>query len=98
MKELNHEKLLRLLADNGKLTHAQLAVMLDSTEDEVAACIADFEKRGIIKGYKTVTGKKPVVMIWSAHELKLRSFPKVRWALKKLLILFPSFPKWKPVT
>ena len=33
MKELNHEKLLRLLADNGKLTHAQLAVMLDSTED-----------------------------------------------------------------
>ena len=89
MKELNHEKLLRLLADNGKLTHAQLAVMLDSTEDEVAACIADFEKRGIIKGYKTVidwekTGRDDLV--------------SARIEIKKLLILFPSFPKWKPVT
>lgn len=45
------EKLLKLLEDNARMSNAQLAVMLDTTEEEVAAAIAQYEKEGIIHGY-----------------------------------------------
>lgn len=48
------DKLLKLLAENSRLTNAQLAVMLDSTEDEVAAKIARLENERIICGYPAV--------------------------------------------
>ncbi len=47
-------KLLRLLEDDSTLTHAQLAAMTGSTEAEVAAAIAQYEKDRIILGYKTI--------------------------------------------
>lgn len=54
MKEQDFEKLLKLIADNAKLSNAQIAVMLGVSEQEVAETIADCEKKGIIKGYKAL--------------------------------------------
>lgn len=48
------DKLLSILIDNPRLTNAQLASMVDMTEAEVGAKIAEYEKKGIICGYKTV--------------------------------------------
>lgn len=48
------EKLLRLLDTNARLSQAELAVMLDMPEQEVAAAIAKLEKDGVIRGYKAV--------------------------------------------
>lgn len=47
-------KLLSLLETNARLTNAQLAAMLGTTEVEVAAQIAAYEKAGVICGYNTV--------------------------------------------
>lgn len=47
-------KLLDLLADDAKLTAAQLAAMLNTTEEAVAARIAEFEADGIIRGYQAI--------------------------------------------
>ena len=82
------------LADNGKLTHAQLAVMLDSTEDEVAACIADFEKRGIIKGYKTVidwekTGRDDLV----SARIEIKVIPKGTMGFEEIAYTISQFPE-----
>ncbi len=44
--------LLSLLNENARLTNAQLAVMLGKTEEEVEKEIADYQQKGIIKGYK----------------------------------------------
>ena len=46
--------LLQLLEDDCTLTHAQLAAMTGSTEDEVAAAVAQYEKDRVILGYKTI--------------------------------------------
>ncbi|MBP0974162.1 MAG: Lrp/AsnC family transcriptional regulator [Oscillospiraceae bacterium] len=46
--------LLNLLKENARLSNAQLADMLGKTEDEVAAEIADLEKKGIIRGYTAI--------------------------------------------
>ncbi len=48
------KKLLNLLNENSRLTNAQLAVMLNKTEEEVASQIAEYEKAGIIRGYKAI--------------------------------------------
>ncbi|MDD2954743.1 MAG: Lrp/AsnC family transcriptional regulator [Oscillospiraceae bacterium] len=48
------DKLLNLLAENARYTNAQLAVMLGRTEDEVAVAIEEYEKTGVIRGYKAL--------------------------------------------
>lgn len=50
---LNLERLLTLLEQDGKLSDAQLATMLDSTAEEIRKTIKRLEKDGIIKGYRT---------------------------------------------
>lgn len=45
------DKLLRLLEDNARMSNEQLAVMLDTSEEEIAAAIAQYEKEGVIHGY-----------------------------------------------
>lgn len=47
-------KLLQLLENDPTLSHAQLAAMIGSTEEQVAAAIAQYEKDRIILGYKTI--------------------------------------------
>ena len=44
------DSLIKLLKGNARLSNEQLAVMLGVTPEEVAARIADYEKRGVIKG------------------------------------------------
>ena len=48
------EKLLKLLDNNARLTNAQLAVMLGCTENEVSDRIAQWERDGVIRGYKAI--------------------------------------------
>lgn len=48
------EQLLRAIEKNSKLTTAELAVMLGSTEAEVASMIAGLEQEKIICGYPTL--------------------------------------------
>ena len=48
------EKLLRLLDTNARLTDAQLAAMLDCTEEEIKKKLTALEREGIVRGYKAV--------------------------------------------
>lgn len=45
-------KILSLLNENARLTNAQLAVMLDTTEETVKNTISVLEKTGVIRGYR----------------------------------------------
>lgn len=48
------DKLLSLIEENAKLTDEQLATMLGRTPEEVRKQIEQYEKEGIIKGYKAL--------------------------------------------
>lgn len=65
--------LLELLNENAQLTNAQLAIMLNTTEEEVAAAIAAYEKAGVIKGYKALINwdKAPEKSVAALIELKV---------------------------
>lgn len=48
------DSLLKLLKENSRLTNDELATMLGTTADDVAARIASLEKQGVIKGYSVI--------------------------------------------
>lgn len=48
------DRLINLLKTNARLSNAELAVMLDKTEAEISAMIAELEQSGTIKGYSTI--------------------------------------------
>lgn len=48
------DKLLKILDANARLTDAQLATMLDCSEEEIRARIAKLEKEGALRAYKAV--------------------------------------------
>lgn len=58
MNETNKAKLLELLRQNGRLSDAQLAVMLGETEENVKAQIAALEHDGIIMGYCAIINEE----------------------------------------
>ena len=47
-------KLLQLLESDSRLTTEQIAVMLDKEEGDIRRMIADYERDGVILGYKTL--------------------------------------------
>lgn len=58
------DKLLKLLDENARYTNDELAVILGISKNEVEKKISDFEKAGVIKGYKAVIN-------WEAAEREL---------------------------
>ncbi|MCF0228532.1 MAG: winged helix-turn-helix transcriptional regulator, partial [Parasporobacterium sp.] len=51
---MSRQELLRLIQNNSRIELKDIAVMLGSTEAEVANEIADMEKEGVICGYYTL--------------------------------------------
>ncbi len=70
------DKLLKLLDTNARLTNAQLAVMLDTTEDAVAAQIAAWEKSGVIRAYKALIDWDRTDREYVTAVIELRVTPK----------------------
>ena len=52
------DSLIKLLKGNARLSNEQLAVMLGVTPEEVAARIAEYEKRCVIKGYSVILNEE----------------------------------------
>lgn len=48
------KELLEILKKDGRRSNKEIAVMLNTTEDEIAKKIRELEKAGIIRGYNTV--------------------------------------------
>ncbi len=48
------DQLIKLLKNNARITNSELAVLLDKSEEQVAADIAKLEADGVIKGYSAI--------------------------------------------
>ena len=59
------EKILAMLDQDGRLTAAQIARMLDAPEQEIADEIAELERKNIILGYKAMID-------WDTQALRTR--------------------------
>ena len=70
------EKILRLLQENARLTNRQIAVLLDTSEEEVAAAVAQYEKDGTIKGYQAVIDWEKVEPHQVSAMIEMKVSPK----------------------
>ena len=89
------EKLLRLLDTNARLTDAQLAAMLDCTEEEIKKKLTALEREGIVRGYKAVidwekTGEEHLTA--DSRKSRNRSVCLTRW---KASTLCPAAMTWR---
>ncbi len=69
------DHLLNLLDENARLSTAQLAAMLNKTENEIAEEIAAYEKAGIIRGYKALINWEKVDENKASALIELRVSP-----------------------
>lgn len=69
-------KLLRLLDHNARLTNAQLATMLNMTEEEVAKVISAYEREGVIRGYKTIIDWDKTDRQYIVARIEVKVIPK----------------------
>ena len=71
-----NKKILDLLTENARLTNAQLAVMLNISEDAVKKEIATLEKSGVIRGYKPLINWEKVGGDRATALIELKVMPK----------------------
>lgn len=93
MKEIDNQKLLRLIADNAKLTNEQMAVMLDATKDDVAARIAQLENNGIIKGYKALVDWDRTGRDLVSARIEIKVIPKGTMGFEEIAYTISQFPE-----
>lgn len=70
------DKLLKLLDTNARLSNAQLAAMLNITEDEVAHQMAALEQAGIVRAYKALIDWERTEREYVTAVIELRVTPK----------------------
>lgn len=90
-------ELLKLLATNARYTVEQLAVMLASTAEAVAAEIDQLEKAGVICGYKTVVDWEKLDATSVSAMIELNVVPKADLGFEEVAERVASYPEVEAV-
>ena len=72
------EKLVDLLRQDARLSNEQLAVMLDTSADDVAAMIAELEKSGMIIGYTAIINEEEFDRNSGCAFIEVRVSPEIQ--------------------
>lgn len=91
------DKLFKLLRTNARLSNAELAVMLNKTEQEIADQIADLERNGIIKGYSTIFDEEIVSKDYVRALIELKVTPKAQVGYDEIARLISQYPEVESV-
>lgn len=78
------DSLLKLLKQNARLSNAELATMLGTNEADVAARIADYEKKGVIKGYSVIVNEELADKDAVTAYIELKVTPKADYGFDEL--------------
>ena len=92
------EKILSLIEKQPMLTPAQIAAMLDISEQEVAETIERCKKEGIIKGYRTLIDWDKVSTNHVKALIELRVSPKKGRGFEEIAQTVASMPEVEAVT
>ncbi len=89
--------LLNLLNENARLTNAQLAVMLNKTEEEIEKEIANYQQKGIIKGYKALINWEKVDHHKTTALIELKVQPKKESGFDEIAKIIMQFSQVESV-
>ncbi len=88
-----NKQILELLHDNSKLTAAQIAVMLNMPEAEVAAAIAEMEKDKTIVSYKTIVNWEKTDFEKVSALIELKVTPQRGGGFEKIAEKIYNYPE-----
>ena len=91
------DKLLNLLNENARFTDKQLATMLEMSEGEVKAEIADYEKKGIINGYHALINWQNVDPQYVSAIIEVKVSPKRDHGFDEIARKIMEFPEVESV-
>lgn len=90
-------ELLNLLKTNARLTNAELAVMLNKSEEEIAEMIASLEKDGIIKGYTAIVDEDRISKDSVAAYVELKVTPQAQVGYDDIARHIAQYPEVESV-
>lgn len=78
------EDVLRLLTQNARLTHSEMAVLLGKEESEVARIVEKLQEDGVIKGFQAIVNyeKLPHIPVFALIECKV--MPKAEYGFQEI--------------
>lgn len=92
------DSLLKLLRSNSRLTDKELAVMLDTTPEEIARRIADYEQKGVIKGYSAIINDEKADKNAVTAFIEVKVTPKADFGFDELAREIMSYDEVESVT
>ena len=90
-------KLLKLMAKDAHIAAADMATMLGMTEEAVLAEIAEMEKAGIIRGYKTVVDWERLDDAFVSAIIELKVTPKAGLGFEDVAAKVMKYPEVESV-
>ena len=90
-------KLLKLLDKNARYTNADLAVMLGISEKEVEDEIAELQKEGFIRGYKTVIDWEKLDTSYVSALIELKVSPQADYGFEEIAKRVMMYPEVESV-
>ena len=90
-------KLLKLLDKNARYTNADLAVMLGIPEKEVEDEIAELQKEGFIRGYKTVIDWEKLDTSYVSALIELKVSPQADYGFEEIAKRVRMYPEVESV-
>lgn len=92
------DSLLALLKKNSRLSNEELAAMLGTSAEDIAARIADYEEKGIIKGYSLIVGEKLADKDAVTAFIEVKITPKAEFGFDELARMIMSYDEVDSVT
>ena len=91
------DRLLDLIEKNPRLTNAELAVMLGTTEKQVKEQIKTLEESGIIKGYRAIIDKDKAAMQNVTALIEIKVHPKFAHGFEEIAERISQFDEVESV-
>ena len=93
-----NSKILKLLEDNARISHSDIATALGITEAEVKEAIKDMENAGIIRGYKTIIDRDKLDENTVSATIELKVVPKAELGFEEVAERISLYPEVESVS
>ena len=85
------DKLLQILNGNARIEADKIAVMLNMTKEQVEAAIAEYEKKGVIRGYKPLLDYDKIDTQFVEAVIELKVTPKRDFGFEEIAQKISSY-------
>ncbi|MCR4661757.1 MAG: Lrp/AsnC family transcriptional regulator [Clostridia bacterium] len=90
-------QIINLLKKDSRLTHAEIAKMLNVEVDEVIKIVTDLENRGVIVKYTTIINTEKISEEYIDALIEVKVTPQARSGFDKMAAEISNFPEVKAV-